>query len=71
MDISFLVSCDGGRDLGTYKLENADQKTIEQYSQELLSASKRIRTNKDLDHKRRNNSFLHFPTLYFIDIELA
>ena len=63
MDVSFLVSCEGGKDLGVYRVENADKKEITDFCNELNSGSKKLRSNKDTDHKKRGLSLILLPTL--------
>lgn len=60
--MSFLVSSEGGRNLGMCKIADADKKSLKQYCTELCSGSKRLRTNKDVNQKRQGMSLAAFPT---------
>lgn len=71
MDVSFLVSCESGRDLGMCKIQEADKKPIEDYCRELSKGSKNMRANKDVSHKKRGLSLAILPTLYFFSITFS
>ena len=65
MEILFLVSCEKGQDLGVYRVKDADKKAVGQYCKELNSGSKKLRTNKDVNHNKQGITLALFPTLYF------
>jgi len=44
------------------KVDNADNKSIDQYCKELGMSSKKLRTSKDTDQKKRGFSLALFPT---------
>jgi hypothetical protein len=48
-----------------YRVREADKKAIGQYCKELGSGSKKLRANKDVNHKKQGISLALMPTLYY------
>eukprot|EP00831_Metopus_contortus_P068301 TRINITY_DN6105_c0_g1_i1.p1 TRINITY_DN6105_c0_g1~~TRINITY_DN6105_c0_g1_i1.p1 ORF type:complete len:223 (+),score=14.58 TRINITY_DN6105_c0_g1_i1:3-671(+) len=62
IDISYLISCEDGRDVGSCTIKNGGKKTIEEYAKELMNHSKSIRTSNNAEHKQRGVGLLLLPT---------
>jgi len=62
VDVSFLVAIDEGRDLGKFKVKDANLKTTEKIADELLVGSGRIRTGVDSSQNAINKWLDWLPT---------
>lgn len=62
VDLSFLVSVDGGNDLGKFKVCNIDQKTTIDIAKELAKGSELLRQGKDEDFERPKSMIRAMPT---------
>jgi pyruvate/2-oxoglutarate dehydrogenase complex dihydrolipoamide acyltransferase (E2) component len=62
VDISFVVAVDGGRDLSSVKIRNADQKSVFDVAEELSQRADRVRTGKDTEFGRMKRTIERTPT---------
>lgn len=62
MDLSFLVSVEGGADLGKFKVCNIDKKSIVEICDELKAGSDRLRKGKDENFEKPKKLIRWLPT---------
>lgn len=62
VDISFLVSLEGGKDLAKFKLSHIDKKTTTEIAKELRYGVERLRKGEDQDFERPKSLIRALPT---------
>lgn len=62
VDISFLVSLEGGKDLAKFKVSNMDKKTTIEIARELREGSERLRKGEDADFEKPKKLIKVLPT---------
>ena len=61
VDISFVVAVEGGRDLSSVKVRNADEKSVGEIAKELAERAARVRTGTDADFGRTKRTIERTP----------
>lgn len=62
MDLSFLVSLEGGNDLGKFKICNIDKKSVVEVCEELAQGADRLRKGKDENFEKPKSMIRLLPT---------
>jgi pyruvate/2-oxoglutarate dehydrogenase complex dihydrolipoamide acyltransferase (E2) component len=62
VDVAFLVSVEGGKDLGKFKVCDIDKKTTLEIAQELSTGAERLRQGKDENFEKPKNMIKVVPT---------
>lgn len=62
VDLSFLISTDGGNDLGKFKVANIDKKTTLDIASELALGAERLRQGKDESFEKPKSMVRSMPT---------
>jgi pyruvate dehydrogenase E2 component (dihydrolipoamide acetyltransferase) len=62
VDIAFLVTAEGGKNLAKVKVANTDRKPLTEIAKELRERSERIREGKDDDFKKSQGPLSFLPT---------
>lgn len=62
VDIAFLVSVDGGKDLGKFKVNNIDQKAIVDVARELSLGADKLRKGQDGEFEKSKKYLRIFPS---------
>ena len=55
VDVTFLVVLEGGSNLAKAKIDNTDQKSVEEIAGELKALAEKLRKGKDDDFNKSNN----------------
>jgi pyruvate/2-oxoglutarate dehydrogenase complex dihydrolipoamide acyltransferase (E2) component len=63
VDISFVVAVEGGRDLSSVKVRNADRKSVSEVAVELAERAARVRTGTDAEFGRMKRTIEVTPPL--------
>ena len=63
VDISFVVAVEGGRDLSSVKVRNADRKSAVEIAEELTQRAARVRSGQDTEFGRTKRTIDRTPTL--------
>lgn len=62
VDLSFLVSLEGGKDLAKFKITDMDKKTIVEIADELAQGAKRLREGQDVSFEKPKALIRVMPT---------
>lgn len=62
VDIAFLVSVEGGKDLAKFKINDVDKKSITELAQELATGAERLRQGKDENFEKPKKLIRLLPT---------
>lgn len=62
VDLAFLVSLEGGKDLAKFKIENIDKKTTVEIARELRLGAERLRQGEDQEFERPKTLIKILPT---------
>lgn len=62
VDVTFLVVLEGGSNLAKAKIDNTDQKSVEEIAGELKALAEKLRKGKDDDFNKSNNLLKMLPT---------
>lgn len=62
VDVTYLISLEGGKDLAKFKIERADEKSIVEIARELREGAERLRAGQDADFEKSKGLIRLLPT---------
>ena len=62
--VTCLVDVEGGKDLAAVAIKNCDKLTLEEIAAYIKEKASKVRTNKDVEHKKRTSTFTFIPTAF-------